>query len=255
MSLPVTIDEVVDQLEAIIETSITTNDPKGYFAALYQQVTIQVKQGIADGFFEDGLRMEQLDVVFANRYLAAYYAYMEGQPCSASWAIAFQQTDQYWPVVMQHLLLGMNAHIALDLGIAAAEVGRDKPMDTLQRDFYAINTVLASLVDDVQQQLTKISPGLSWVLKRSGKLDDFLADFTMGTVRDEAWNLALVLATAPEETVSDLIEDRDRKVAKDARTLVDVGWLAKLFLKVLRLLERGTVSEKIQNLHANDVAA
>ena len=82
MSLPVTIDEVIEQLEAIIQAAISNNDPKGYFAALYQQVTIQVKKGITDGLFEDGPRMEQLDVVFANRYLEAYYAYISGETCA-----------------------------------------------------------------------------------------------------------------------------------------------------------------------------
>jgi hypothetical protein len=37
-----------------------------------------VKRGIAEGFFDDGPRMETLGVVFANRYLAAYEAWQAG---------------------------------------------------------------------------------------------------------------------------------------------------------------------------------
>ena len=45
----------------------------GYFATLYRKVTIQVKKGIADNFFDDGPRMERLDVILANRYTQACY--------------------------------------------------------------------------------------------------------------------------------------------------------------------------------------
>jgi hypothetical protein len=63
-----TIDEVINQLEKIIKESIDTRSRIGFFAALYHKVTVRVKEGILKNEFEDGARMEQLDVVFANRY-------------------------------------------------------------------------------------------------------------------------------------------------------------------------------------------
>lgn len=53
---------------------MTINDTAGYFAALYRKVTSRAKQGIADNEFEDGSRMEKLDVIFANPYINAYMA-------------------------------------------------------------------------------------------------------------------------------------------------------------------------------------
>ena len=47
-----TIDEVIAVLEDIILKSEQTNSPAGYFAALYQKVTIKVKEGIASGFLK-----------------------------------------------------------------------------------------------------------------------------------------------------------------------------------------------------------
>ncbi|HBE00237.1 MAG TPA: hypothetical protein DC060_18845, partial [Gemmatimonadetes bacterium] len=78
-----TIDEVVDQLTEIVEWSRTANPPLGYFAALYRKVTIKVGEGIADGIFDDGDRMEQLDVIFATRYLHAVEAHRAGTPLRA----------------------------------------------------------------------------------------------------------------------------------------------------------------------------
>lgn len=61
------IRDVLDALDAVIERSIAERDRVGYFAAMYRQVTAKVAEGIAAGFFDDGPRMERLDVVFATR--------------------------------------------------------------------------------------------------------------------------------------------------------------------------------------------
>ena len=63
------IDGVIQQLDVIIDWAHRHKSRLGYFAALYRKVTLKVKEGISEGFFEDGERMERLDVVFANRYL------------------------------------------------------------------------------------------------------------------------------------------------------------------------------------------
>jgi len=113
------IDEVLERLDYIIETSLNNQDPHGAFAALYRRVTAAVKEGIAAGQFDDGPRMERLDVVFANRYLDAWEARKAGQPVTQAWAAVFETAGQGRKLLLQHLLLGMNAHINLDLGIAA----------------------------------------------------------------------------------------------------------------------------------------
>lgn len=64
-----TIDEVIQLLQEIIQQSITEKSTKGYFAVLYLKVTQKVKEGIQNGTFENGPRMEKLDVIFANRYI------------------------------------------------------------------------------------------------------------------------------------------------------------------------------------------
>ncbi|CAN0563847.1 unnamed protein product, partial [Laminaria digitata] len=72
-----TIDEVILALDEIIAHAKRDASRLGYFAALYRRVTIKIKEGIASGIYEDPERMEQLDVIFANRYLTAYRAYVE----------------------------------------------------------------------------------------------------------------------------------------------------------------------------------
>lgn len=74
-----TIDEETGQLTAIVEWAKKNESRAGYFAALYRKVTIQVKQRIEDDFFDDGSRMERLDVIFANCYIHACHQYQTGQ--------------------------------------------------------------------------------------------------------------------------------------------------------------------------------
>ena len=156
----VTIDQVIDQLTEIIDWSRKTKSRLGYFAVLYRKVTIKVKDGIAENFFDDGERMERLDVIFANRYLAAIDAYRNNTQPTNCWIYSFQIAKQRWPIVLQHLLLGMNAHINLDLGIAAARTVPSTALSSLHDDFNRINEILTELVGDVQDDLVQIW----WVL-------------------------------------------------------------------------------------------
>jgi len=140
-----TIDEVIRELDAIIAKTQQNDNPLGYFAALYRKVTIKVKEGIEAHYFEDGSRMEQLDVVFASRYINAYHAQEKEEPVTKSWKLAFEKGKKYWPTALQHLLVGMNAHINLDLGIAAAEISNGHDIKQLKGDFDKINTILSEL--------------------------------------------------------------------------------------------------------------
>lgn len=84
-----TIDDVISALDEIIKDAEKNNDPLGYFAALYQKVTVIVKQGINNQDFDDNPRMEKLDVVFAKRYIDALIAWKSGEPVTHSWEKTF----------------------------------------------------------------------------------------------------------------------------------------------------------------------
>ena len=243
-----TIDEIIVLLERIIIDSEKNNEPMGYFAALYQTVTIKVKDGIASGYFDDGARMEQFDIAFAKRYLEAYYSYRLNENTTKSWKAAFDLTSSYWTIVLQHLLMGMNAHINLDLGVAAAEISQGKNLADLKNDFNKINEILSELVHEVEDDLSAVWPVLKYVLKWTGKIDDFLVDFSMKLARDGAWKFATQLALAPENELELLIARRDQKVSAMDRLILKPGLIVSLALRIIRITERGSVSEKIQKL-------
>ncbi len=242
------IDEVIEMLQDIVLHSIEKQSTKGYFAVLYLKVTQKVKEGIDKGTFEDGPRMEELDVVFANRYIEAYYLYQKNLPTSKSWEIAFKQCDNYWLIVLQHLLLGMNAHINLDLGVAAAQICPKEAILGLKNDFNTINTILATLVEQVEKDLTEIWPTLSWILKFSKGIDTFLINFSMKEARDGAWKFACSLAPLEQAALAQKIQERDEKIAEIAKYVYDLGWLPRMVFKCIRIFEVGSVDYKIMKL-------
>src|SRR5262245_50485432 len=147
------IDEVITQLSDIIDRSRSESSRIGYFATLYRKVAISVMQGVLNGRFEDGARIERLNVNFANRYLEAYEIHRKGEIPTASWQVSFESAGHWRPLTLQHLLLGANAHINLDLGIAAVETSPGDQLPQLKHDFDLINKILADLVQPLQDKI------------------------------------------------------------------------------------------------------
>lgn len=243
-----TIDEVILILNTIIAECKREKSTLGYFAVLYCKVTQKVKEGIAKGEFENGPRMEQLDVVFANRYIEAYYQYKTKQKPSQCWEIAFTKADDFWLIMMQHLLLGMNAHINFDLGIAAAQVCPGNEIHGLKNDFNKINTILSSLVGNVEKALSDIWPTLKWILKRTSQVDTFLVDFSMQLARDGAWKFATEIAPMDAVMLNKTLLIRDAKITKTAQLVTNPGYVPSALFKIIRLTELGSVDKKITTL-------
>ncbi len=243
-----TIDQVIEQLDVIIDDSLKTSNRMGYFAALYRRVTAAVKQRIAEGYFDDNPRMEKLDIVFANRYLEAHHAWTNKQPCTKSWELAFQTCGSWSPLVIQHLFVGMNAHIGLDLGIAAATV-QPENIESLKDDFDKINVILNELTDMVQDELSEIFPLLKVIDVLAGGVDEKIAGFAMGIARDAAWKVALAYSVLNEDEHEAYIIKRDKEVYKFGLKIVRPGIWINIVIFVFRILERGNVKTKIQALN------
>ncbi|HEX8083193.1 MAG TPA: DUF5995 family protein [Solirubrobacteraceae bacterium] len=243
-----TIDEVIERLNVILDDSLRQGARIGYFTALYERVTTNVRRALVAGnVFEDNDRMERLDVVFANRFLDAWDAHTAGGTPSASWQVAFGVLDDPDALVVQHLLLGMNAHINLDLGIAAATIAPTKPeLDSLWPDFKRINDVLARLVQVVEDELGEISPRLKRIEDFAPGLEDKVFDFAMDEARDFAWALAQQLAAAGTEGRDAVIAARDTAVAGVGRAVYPLHGLFGEIQRWIRHAESTDVRYNIQ---------
>ena len=243
-----TIDDVVQALDDIIANAKLDASRLGYFAALYRRVTLSIKEGIALGIYEDPDRMEQLDVIFANRYLAAYDAYQNNGEMSDAWKHAFDVAGKWWPVVGQHLVLGINVHINLDLGIAAAETVHGSDIEGLKNDFFKINRVLKSMINEVEKDLARIWWPLRVLDFLAGRLDEYLARFGIEYARDHAWDVAEKLsALAPVDWAVE-IDSVDQTVLKIAQIIEKPSFLLRLILIIMRITEFKRVPQVIKIL-------
>ncbi len=211
------IDEVVDATDSIINWSIAAHSRLGYFAAMYKRITVAVRTAVAQGAFQDGKRMETFDVTFANRYFAAVNGHFHPADFpkpTHSWQVAFDAAARPEPIIVQQLLMGVNAHITLDLGIVAQVIEPGSQLPSLQQDFDTINAVLASQVNDVVAGIDELSPVLANLYAALQDNEINMIDEALTTMRDSAWSFASILADEPSVLQPATILTRDLQVAQ-----------------------------------------
>ncbi|MFJ4289550.1 DUF5995 family protein [Cupriavidus sp. NPDC089707] len=201
---------VLARFDAILAWSRQQASRLGYFAALYRGVTLRARSALAAGAFEHPQAAERLVVLFASRYFEALAAHLGAAPVTRAWQVAFDAAGRWRPTVSQHLLLGINAHINLDLGIAAARTLAEYPLP--RADFDRVNDLLLLMVDEVQDRLAAVWPLLRLADRVAGRLDETLVGAALVQARSAAWDFGQALR-ASSGAEHGLIERQDRHVA------------------------------------------
>jgi hypothetical protein len=241
-----TIEDVLIRMDQIVTDCKNQQSRIGYFAILYRQVTRRVRDGILAGEFEDNPRMEQLDVHFAKRFLDAYTLWNAGQAPTESWKLVFDTSKNSGHLVLQHLFLGINAHINLDLGIAASETMSPQALAGIQGDFNRINALLAELVDGVKSNISVISPIFGWLIPLAKGRDELLIDFSIQVARNGAWKYAGEYHTDANKDFQ--IINRDKNISKLAQKLISPGKFLAFLVKIVSFAEWKTVSRTMEQL-------
>jgi hypothetical protein len=242
-----TIDDVLAALDTVIARAIEERSRVGYFAAVYRKVTGKIAEGVETGLFDDGERMVRFDITFVDRYLATLDGYRAGRTVTKSWELALDAAEASRPIVLQHLLLAINAHVNLDLGIAAAETAPGDALPSLRRDFDRINEIITSLIAGVQHDLATISPWIGLLDRLGGRHDDEIIRFSMEIARTEAWRFAVELAPLARGDWSGPIGARDARVGHVARGVLKPGLLT-VGLLLIRARESNDIGRNIEVL-------
>lgn len=251
MSRPITIQQILDALDAIIDESMATNSRLGLFAYIYRRTTAEIATEITLGNFEDNSRLEILDVAFANLYLDAYKAYRNNEEISASWAFAFDKTKESLSI-LQHIMLGMNAHINLDLAIATAKTMSGQELNVIENDFNKVNDILFQITNELQDRLSRVSP-LLFILDWLGKnKDEQIIDFSMRKAREQSWNSANLLWALGDVNNQATINNIDKVVLKlSERLAAPKSRIIRFVLKYIQKFETKDVSTIISKLKAD----
>jgi hypothetical protein len=162
------------------------------------------------GRFQDDVWVANLLQRFADYYFDALTCYDRRHPDTpAVWQLAFDATRDEDVTTLQHLLLGVNAHINFDLVFTLvdqlAPEWADLPADRRKRrraDHELVNRIIGETVDAVQDHvIDRHSPWFDFVDKLLGPVDEWLTSRLIGHWREEVWENAVCYleSTTPEE--------------------------------------------------------
>lgn len=252
------LDAVVSALDSVIEWSVAASSRLGYFAALYKRQTIAVGVAIKNGAFQDGPRMGRFDAAFADRYFDALNGHFhtnEFPRPTRSWQKTFDVAERDDLIILQHMLGGVNAHIGLDLGIAAQNIAPAMKLPTLHGDFNTINAVLASQVNGVVDDINQLSPELAELYQILADHEIFLINQAVAAIRDSAWRFAIVLAVLPRFAHPLAIGVRDRTVAAQADLIYDPPGVVGLIQATIDEIAERESRDVVHNIQVLDEIA
>jgi hypothetical protein len=244
------IDELILLLDGQIAAYLDRRSPLAYFPALYRAVTIRVRQGIELGAFEDGARMDRFDTSFGNRYFAALDAVADGREPPKSWRVALAAESRPCTAILQHVLLGVNAHINFDLPFAAAATAPGASLPGLWNDYDAINRILALVFEEVQTVIGRFSPLLHVLDHVGGRGDEAVASFSIVAAREEAWHEATRLALESGAGIERATRSLDRRAALVGDRLILPGGPLGLALQLIADTESRDVAAVTEALIA-----
>ena len=207
---------------------------------MYRQTTRAVRTRTAAGAFDDPERMGRFVERFAARYLEPLRTHRDGRPVPRCWRAAFEAGSDH--LILQHLLLGMNAHVNLDLAVVAAETCPGEEITSLHDDFMRVNDILGALLPKVRSCIGRFSPLLDVIDRIGGGEDDEVLNFSLRVARKEAWSQALVLAATPDPARRDeLIDSLDRGVAVLGKVVASPGGLLQRAVDLVAATESDDV--------------
>ncbi|MCU0485148.1 MAG: DUF5995 family protein [Anaerolineales bacterium] len=218
--------KLLDRMQILIAGWEQARDQRAIFLSCYVQMTANMFKAIDRGEFHDPAWVANLVHHFAEYYFEALEAYNSGlKPTPGPWLATFDAAQNPRLHVLQHLVLGINAHINYDLCFAIEDSLRpewyslDTPMrEQRYEDHCHVNLVIASTLDAVQDTVVeRYSPAMNLVDRLLGRLDEELMSQMIQSWRGEVWKQALLLVEGDafeRQRVSLEIETRATNRAK-----------------------------------------
>jgi hypothetical protein len=193
-----TVDEAIERMNEI-DAYINANEPArdkdgvGCFNHLYGVITRRVREGIANGFFQDAEFLTQLDVAFANRYLDALrFSCQDMAKTPKAWKVLIERRGDAHIDPLQFAVAGVNAHINVDLAVAmlitCTKLHRKPDFGTQHQDYLKVNQIFSEEMRTLRQYYEdqaerRIDNAAAPVL-------DLAGNFAVEKARDAAWEVS-----------------------------------------------------------------
>ena len=188
---------LIARMEELLVPMQDDGDLRQHFHATYLRTTKAVAAELHAGGFDDPAWVERWDVVFADLYLDQ----LDATDPPGPWAVAFQAAkDRPDLPALQHVLLGMNAHINYDLPQSLLTViddfGDPELVAAREADHRHIDEVLAARVDGEAAEAMAAGIPVSRVDRLLAPANRFATKRFLREARAKVWANTFVLARA-----------------------------------------------------------
>jgi hypothetical protein len=248
------IDPAAARMQALIEqwqagegdgTQQRPEDRRVIFLRCYLLMTNNMLAAIERQEFHDSDWVGRLLHRFAGYYFTALEAYEASARAQASgevqpgadspapppvWQLAFQAAHRPGTLALQHLLLGVNAHINYDLILALVDI-LEPEWDSLTeeqrnlryQDHCRVNRVIGETVDAVQDEvLDPEMPVMEIIDRIMGRVDEAMISHLLAHWRDVVWHHANRLLEIQEA------DERQKLVKHYEKEVIELGELIQL---------------------------
>jgi uncharacterized protein DUF5995 len=208
MSVPsgpvVSIAQAIARMQSL-KASLPPADGLACFNRVYLDVTRQVDGQISQGFFADPAFMTELDVAFANLYFAAADAAAHAadpQAVPLAWRPLAERRAAAGIEPIQFALSGMNSHINHDLPLAV--VTTCAALGTAPEAHFADFQKVDQLLDAAEQAIRRSFETAAELAvdQHLRAVADLVANWSINSARDLAWNNCLLLWALRDDPVA-----------------------------------------------------
>ncbi len=245
-----TLETKLDQrMAAYLSQWEQAGDRRLIFLACYRMMTQNMLAALTSGRFYDRDWVARLTHRFAEYYFVALDAYESGAAqVPKVWHHAHEQTRSAAISTVQHLLLGINAHINYDLVFTLLDLLKPEweQLSAAQRrlryrDHCEVNVIIAETLDSVQDTVVeRYTPWFNLVDTLCGPLDEWLTLRLIRNWRADVWRQATVLINTHDGAEYTRICQHVEAAALQRATLVTDGsaLASHVFGYPLRWLQR-----------------
>jgi uncharacterized protein DUF5995 len=206
-------------------------DALGYFPAIYARETYEVGGGAANLGPTVRGQLDELVETFAHRYTGAWRNEIPRASCwEASWVVGTRDDL----LIVQHILLGINAHINFDLPQAVVQVGKaGGSLERLRETFDSVEESFGRTYASSVKDLDRVSRWTSEADLAGGR---HLFNFSLRRARQQAWTAAENLYPLGQDAYDEYVQELDRLVSvlaylitKPPLPVAVLAWFARRF--------------------------
>ncbi len=202
-------------------------DHRVIFLHCYLLMTLNMLAAIERQEFHDPAWVDRLLHIFSGYYFTALDAF-DQDPATASpvWQLAFEEARHPHTLALQHLLLGVNAHINYDLIMALVDILEPEwagltEDQRAQRyaDHCHVNHVISRTVDAVEEEVIDPEMPVMRLIDTivGRRLEDAMVSDLLGHWRDVVWHNAMRLLDLRDA------EEREKLVSHYEREVLEIG--------------------------------